>query len=234
MKTHFRPQIFFGFILFIAATLTVFQNCSQLGGGFDSFNNENLSMGSSSLSDVNHPAGVTPGQNIQKMQIANRGYVAQLLRENFTSVTTPVPGLESILLNWVGSRDAQFGLGCDPYSSYTGRDCGDISAANLPYTTDDNTIRQSYRVQVCDNILGFDAAVSAILEKIKVDSLAPNANGIRQIYLLFYRAKNSVPNDIVDALVAMDRSLAESGETPTDRWRAVISQICLSPGWQAL
>ncbi|MGZ6479971.1 MAG: hypothetical protein ACXWQE_11755 [Bdellovibrionales bacterium] len=231
----FRWKSLLGPLAIAVVSLTVYQNCSQLGGGFDMFSPANLTMSSTTLADIDHPASKTATQNIQKMQVANRGYVAQLLRENFSSDMTPVPGLESLLLKWVGSRDAQFGLGCDPYSSYTGQDCGgDISAANLPYTADDNTIRQSFRVQACDNILGYDQAVTAILEKIKVDSLAPNANGIRQIYLLFYRAESTVPEEIVSALVAMDRELAIAGETPVDRWRTVISQICISPGWQSL
>src|SRR5207253_2602251 len=150
-----------GIIILATITMAVYQNCGQLGGGFDilSFGS---TMSSNGFSDTNHPAGTSPTQSIQKMQIANRGYVAQLVREIFTSAAYPVPNLENLIQQWVGNRDAQYGLSCDPYSTATGRDCGgDISAANLPYTSDDNTVRQSYRIQFCDNTLGNDNAVSA-------------------------------------------------------------------------
>lgn len=222
-----------GLLIVSAVSLTVYQNCSQFGGGFDYLNYGSTSM-AGSLSDTEHPAGSKATQSTQKMQIANRGYVTELMREVFTSTTYPVPALEGVILQWAGKRDAQYGLGCDPYSTYSGRDCGgDISAANLPYTTDDNTVRQSYRIQLCENILGYDNSVNAALEKIQVNSLAPNADGIRQIYELFYRG-DGAPQEVVDALIAMDRTLAENGESTINRWRAVLLQICTSPGWQLL
>ncbi|WP_413290526.1 hypothetical protein [Bdellovibrio sp. HCB337] len=229
-----RYSSLLGLLVISAVSMTVYQNCGQFGGGFDFLNYGNTSMSSSTLADTDHPAGSKATQSVQKMQIANRGYVAHLVREVFTSATYPVPALENIILQWVEKRDAQFGLGCDPYSTHSGRDCGgDISAANLPYTTDDNTVRQSYRIQLCDNILGYDNSVNAALEKIQVNSLAPNADGIRQIYELFYRG-DGAPQEVVDALVIMDRSLAENGESTIHRWRAVMLQICTSPGWQLL
>jgi len=231
---NFKLRALFGVLAITMASMLVFQNCSQLGGGFDAINNGGAMMSSNSLADTDHPAGSTATQSIQKMQIANRGYVAQLLRGVFTSANYPIANLETLILHWVGKRDAQFGLGCDPYSTYTGSDCGgDISAANLPYTTDDNTIRHSYRVQACDSILANDNAVNAALEKITLSSLAPNADGVRQIYELFYRG-DGAPEEIVAALVEMDRSLAEAGESTLHRWRAVLLQVCTSPGWQQL
>lgn len=230
----FKLRTLGGFILLSSLTMTVYQNCGQFGGGFDVLNYGSTSMSSNTLLDTDHPAGTSATQSTQKMQIANRGYVAQLVREVFSSNAHPVPQLENLIHQWVGNRDAQFGLGCDPYSTYTGRDCGgDISAANLPYTTDDNTIRQSYRIQFCDNILGYDNSVDAVLEKITVNSLAPNADGIRQIYELFYRG-DGAPDEVISALITMDRSLAENEESPLHRWRAVILQVCTSPGWQLL
>jgi len=230
----FSLRALFGILALTTASMLVFQNCSQLGGGFDAIYNGGAMMSSNSLADTDHPAGSTATQSTQKMQIANRGYVAQVLRGVFTSSTYPIGNLEALILQWVGGRDAQFGLGCDPYSTYTGRDCGgDISAANLPYTADDNTIRHSYRVQACDNILANDNAVNAALEKVTLTSLAPNADSIRQIYGLFYRGDGASP-EVIAALVEMDRSLAEAGESTLHRWRAVLLQVCTSPGWQQL
>lgn len=221
-------------LLFIFLSLVLYQNCGQFGGGFDLLHYGSTAMSSDQMLDTQHPAGTQPTQSTQKMQIANRTYIAELFREIFTSNTSPVPELESLLQRWVVSRDSQYGLGCDPYSTYSGQDCGgDISAANLPYTTDDNTIRQSFRLQLCDNLLANDNAVKAALEKINVRSLAPNAEGVRQIYKLFYRAEDPSA-EVVNALVTLDRTLAEKGESVSDRWRAILLQVCLSPGWQLL
>ncbi len=69
----------------------------------------------------------------QKILVGNRRYVATLVREIFTRVSGPIPNLEALINQWILYRDAQYGLGCNPYSSYSGKDCGgDIANASLP------------------------------------------------------------------------------------------------------
>lgn len=214
--------------------MIIFQNCGRVEGGFDLLHYGSASMSSSTLLDTDHPPSVKPTQSVQKMQIANRRYVAHLIREIFSSKVYPHPNLESLIDKWVLNRNAQFGLGCDPYSTYSGKDCGgDVSAANLPPTIDDNTIRQSYRIQLCDSILSHDNAVHSALEKMKTDSAVPDEASIGRVYRLFYRGEGAT-KETIDALVTMDSELAESGESPLDRWRALILQVCISPGWQLL
>jgi hypothetical protein len=211
----------------------VFQNCGQLNQ-FDVLNTGVLDMSSSSMSDINHPSQQSATPPSQKILVVDKFYVGALMRDLFTSAATPVPNLEYLIQQWVVTRPAQYGASCNPYDSYSGRDCGgDIANSSLPMSTDASTLRESYRLQFCQNVLGYDQAVTAVLEKIDRTAIAPDANSIGQIYLLFYRGQDVNPS-VVNALVDLDRTLAVKPESTMDRWRAVILQICESPGWQML
>lgn len=217
--------------MIIGLVLTQFyQNCSQLGGfeAMDSSANS-LSMGSN---DVNHPSQQEAVLPTQRVQMVNKSYVAALFREVFASTNNPVPGLEGLINQWVYFKGSQYGQGCDPYSSYSGFDCGgSIANANLPYQSEDNTVRQSFNVQACENILGLDQGVNAVLEKVVNHSTAPTASAVAQIYEMFYRGDDA-PSLVVSSLMEMDKSLAANGESVINRWRAVMLQVCESPGWQ--
>ncbi|MDG0815398.1 hypothetical protein [Bdellovibrio svalbardensis] len=208
----------------------LYQNCSQLGG-FEALDSASTSASLGSV-DMSHPAEKTVTLPTQRLQMVNKTYVATLLREVFYSTSTPVPNLEAIINQWVFFKGGQYGQGCDPYSSYSGYDCGgSIMNANLPYQMEDNTVRQSFNVQACENILGMDQAVAAVLQKVTNPSTAPTAAAVAQVYEMFYRGDDASP-EVVASLIDMDRALAANAETPTNRWRAVILQVCESPGWQ--
>lgn len=213
----------------------MYQNCGQMGmGGFETLDmaSMNLSMGMEGSTDQSHPAQKEVLLPTQKTLVVNREYVADLMREIFTSSATPVPNLEALINQWIINRGAQYGLGCNPYGSYSGRDCGgDISNSNLPITTDDNTVRESFRVQFCENVLGMDQGVNAILEKLTNRATAPTTDTIRQVYALFYRG-DEASELIVNSLLDLDRALLAKNETPLERWRALALQVCESPGWQ--
>ncbi len=211
----------------------MYQNCGQMGE-FQTLDmsSMNLSMGSGGTTDMDHPAQKEVVLPTQKIQIGNRDYVAALLREVFTRSSGPIPNLEGLLNQWIINRGAQYGLGCNPYSSYSARDCGgDVANANLAYRTDDNTVRESFRIQFCENALGMDEGVNAILEKIPNRGAAPSAETAKQVYGLFYRGDG--PSDlVVSSLLDLDRALAAKNETAFERWRALALQVCESPGWQ--
>jgi hypothetical protein len=220
-------------VLFVGVLMTqMFQNCAPLGTFDVADNFTQLDMGSEG--GLNHPASGTVLPAIQKMQVANKKYVANLLREIFTSSTTPVPNLEALLNQWIINKGGQFGLGCDPYSTYSARDCGgSVTNANLAYRTDSNTVRESYHVQFCENVLGMDQGVMAVLEKIAYRPSVPNSDSVKQIYMLFYRS-DEPSSEVIDSILDFDKSLAVGNETTLDRWRGVILQVCESPGWQML
>lgn len=217
-------------ILFFAVTTQLYQNCGQLTP-LAVLDAGQLELGSQGGTDLNHPGSVTPVAPSQKVLVHNRTYVASLVREIFGSAY-PFPHLEVLINQWILNRGAQYGQGCDPYGSYSGRDCGgSISGANLAYQTDDSTLRESYRVQFCEHVLGFDHAVNVVLEKISNRSVAPTAGAVRQIYGFFYRGDDA-SDAIVASLMELDTTLAKNGESVMDRWRGVILQVCESPGWQ--
>lgn len=211
----------------------LYQNCGQMVG-FETLDMSSmaLSLGSQGGTDMNHPSSSEVALPTQKVHVANREYVASLLREVFTNPSTPVPDLEGLIDRWIINRGAQFGLGCNPYSTYSGRDCGgDVTNANLPTHVDGNTIRESYRVQFCENVLGTNEGVEAIVSKLSPRPTAPNRQAIAQIYGLFYRGDG--PTEfVINSLMVLDRHLVKQNETVLERWRAIALQVCESPGWQ--
>ncbi|WII73697.1 hypothetical protein QJS83_07390 [Bdellovibrio sp. 22V] len=229
-----KASIKFFTLALIGLTLTqAYQNCGQMGG-FQTLDSSsmNLQLGSAGGTDLTHPGQKEVTPPTQKVQVVNREYVASLMREIFTTSAGPVPNLEGLLNQWIITRGAQYGLACNPYSSYTGRDCGgDIANANLAYETDDNTVRESFRIQFCENVLGMDEGVNAILEKIANRPVAPNISAIKQVYGLFYRG-DEAPQLVIDSLMDLDRTLVKQNETTLERWRALALQVCESPGWQ--
>lgn len=231
MKYHSKTKIFT--LLLCGALLTqAYQNCGEMAQ-FEVSEQASLGLNQSSeASDENHPSAKPVELPVQKIQVVNKEYVASLMREIFTTTAGPVPNLEGLIHQWIMTRGAQYGLGCNPYSSYTGRDCGgDISNSNLPAKADANTVRESFRIQFCENILGMDEGVNAILQKLRNRGAAPTADTVRQVYGLFYRG-DEAPEAVVNSLLDLDRTLALKNETPLERWRALALQVCESPGWQ--
>ncbi len=86
-------------------------------------------------------------------------------------------------------------------------------------------------MQFCENALGMDEGVYAILEKIPNRPSAPTAAAAQVVYSLFYRG-DAPFEEVIASLADLDRSLALRKEPPMERWRALALQVCESPGWQ--
>ncbi|HWU44508.1 MAG TPA: hypothetical protein VN132_13750, partial [Bdellovibrio sp.] len=191
----------------------------------------------SSLTNVDAP-GVHPGTSAnpiasQKVHIVPSSYIAEIFHEVFTSSTYPVSNLDTLIDKWVNTKTPQYGGSCDMYSSFSTKDCnGSISNTDLPYFADGNTVRESFQIQMCENILGIDAGVSAALEKIQLTVASPiDQNSLTQAYGLFYRA-DPPSIDFISTLLDLDKNLSTANESLKERWRAALAQICESPGWQ--
>lgn len=218
--------------IFILFTFSNFQNCSTKTRPLylDSINS-NLDL--SSLVPSDHPATVPVGLIQQKKQIVNRDYVKALFNDIFSSPGKDSNDIEALVEIWVNKKASQFGLGCDSYSSYSGSDCGgSISSSNLPVYIVHNTVRESYHLQLCQNILSLDKSIHFVLEKIEKPLSVPDPNAIIQIYNLFYRSNDPEAN-IINSLIEFDKGLANNNEPPLERWRGLILLICESPGWQS-
>lgn len=208
-------------------TVNLFQNC-----GFKVMSAPvgDLVLLSSPL-PMDHPTIVTQSLAVEKAPVVQRKYVGELFKEIFTSSQFPVENLESIVDQWIHSKPGQFGYPCNPYDSYSMRDCqNDSTAANLAYQPDPTALSESYRLQACQNILGQNNGVHAALEKIENRKM--DQASLVEAYALFYRAvKPSF--GVIDALDEMNQSMIQNGENETERWRAVLMQICESPFWQS-
>ena len=230
-----KKYIFQTFVSISALVVLVlyFQNCSNDTSPLV------LQLDQSSTADIapplpmNHPDEKTQVQTTIKYQLANRDYITNLMNDIFSDANgSPINELEGILDRWVLVRSGQFGLGCDTTSSYTGRDCpSQVDSSNLPVYSDDNTVRESYIVQLCQSVLAVDSAVNIVKQKVSAGTTYPNRDAVIKIYNLFYRSED--PNEnIINTLLDFDRALAENHEDQINRWRGVILQVCESPSWQ--
>ncbi len=231
MKKVKTLKIFFIFLTF-GILVQYFQNCGRVG----SFYLSSSQGGETSLASLamEHPGSSKLTLPKQRILVGNKVYVASLMR-NIFSRTAEDDGLEGHINQWIMNRPAQFGGSCSTYDSYSQRDCGgDVSNVNLAPATDDNTIRESFRLQFCRNILGYDEFVISALGKVglTVDQ-APNPKSILLTYSLFYQDQEASPM-VIDSLVDLDRTLMQTSEPLTERWRAQLLLLCESPGWQLL
>lgn len=219
------------------AILPLLQNCSPLGQVFSK------EQASSTTGEATSPSTAAPtnppildkmgNTNSQQYHVVNKTYVAQILREIFTSVTFPNSGLEGLLDTWVEFRGPQYGGSCLIYSGYSTRDCNlAISNTDIDHFAEDNSLRQSYRIQACDNILGVDASIDAALEKVSLTRASPiNAANLTAIYGLFYR--DGPPEELtLSTLLVLDTALQAKSYNLLNRWRGSLTQICESSAWQ--
>jgi hypothetical protein len=239
MSLNSKKKIALFSLLTLGFGITQFyQNCAP-------FNLDNIDMSSKSniLTD-GHTMGNGSGEHPpteevlkslpqKKQMVVNKVYIASIFREIFTSTKFPISTLENTLDKWVNFKGAQWGGSCNYYSSYSSKDCGgSASNVNLPHFADDNTVRESFRIQLCDNILGLDAGVNAALEKVDLtNASAINAANISLAYSLFYR-NDPASEPAQQTLLDLNKTLEEAKYSNTNRWRAILSQICESPSWQ--
>lgn len=222
------------FIIFLGLGILIqlFQNCGRVGSVYLS----SLQGGSMSLAslEINHPGPDKLTLPKQRILVGNKVYVSTLMR-NIFSRTAEDDYLEAIINQWIMNRPAQFGGSCSTYDSYSQRDCGgDVSNVNLAPATDDNTLRESFRLQFCRNTLGKDDFVSSALSKVSLTTdQAPNSESLLLAYSLFYQDQEANPM-VIDSLLDLDRTLMQNSEPLIDRWRAQLLMLCESPGWQLM
>lgn len=220
-------------ILLLLSTIVLnsFQNCSGMTQ-FDLDAATDMSLSSTYATD--HPGPMKPEPPKQKILVANRVFVAALMRDIFKR-SNEDDWLEGQINKWILYRPAQFGGACNTYSSQSQKDCnGDVANVNMAANVDDNTIRESYRLQFCRTTLGFDEFVDSALSRVSIArNHTPDADKILQVYSLFYQDTEAEPL-VVESLVALDESLKAANEPLLERWRALLLTLCESPNWQLL
>lgn len=214
-----------------------YQNCAPFPmEGFTVMNSE-LQGHDTEGSMSNHPV---TDKNLtiptRKQIVVSKDYVASIFKEVFTSSKYAISGnLDTMIDKWVFYKGAQYGGACNYYSSYGIKDCnGSLPNVNLAQYTDDNTVRESFRLQLCDHLLGQDNGVHAALENIGLTTTsAINAANITAAYGLFYR-NNPPETVVVNTLLDLNKTLTMANESAINKWRAILSQVCESPSWQLL
>ncbi|KYG64681.1 hypothetical protein AZI86_10745 [Bdellovibrio bacteriovorus] len=186
--------------------------------------------------------------------LAPRSYVSQVLKEAFGSTVVTVTNLEVNLDNYINIKPGAFGVSCNPYSTYTGRDCGGvggdfISNANSTFDPAASTVRQLNTSKVCEVILGRteNSAVYAIAKLIGeysgTSATSYNVNllnelneaNIVKLFGVFYRGRDITPEEL-SIYVGMNADLIAKSPTvaKVDRWRALALMMCESPDWGVL
>lgn len=209
-----------------------FQNCSQFSKEMESTSSysEETPISNHFSSSISQPQ--------QKMRIVNRRYITELFRDIFTASNgQTADGLESYLFNWSRKRGAQLGGGCDLLESTTGVDCNnDFNNANQPSYADPNTIRESFKIQICEELLGQDNGLSIILGKVGYSANDPDPfsnKKIKAAYQLFFRT-DEIPEYYLEAIEGFIFELKEKQESDLNIWRGIMLLLCESPDWQKI
>jgi hypothetical protein len=233
---------YFKFIVIIAivvvSPLFLFQNCSQFGSPQDLQSLGLNSIFAAAPPDPNHLPQESLKPPTKQIRIVNRHYLAALFRDIFTAADgTKAPALESLLFNWVERRGAQWGGACDTNGSQTLFDCNDdASTASLPVHNDPNAIRESFKIQMCEELLGTTIGLKIVLEKAGLDINAlpePNFENLKPAYEVFYRT-DEAPAYFLQTLSQLNTDLKLKNETSQNIWRGIMLVICESPEWQLL
>lgn len=217
----------------IVATLT-FQNCSQFSESQESLS----SFFSEEIPIESHFASVGAAMPQQQMRIVNRRYVAELFRDIFTAEDgMTADNMDGLIFHWALKRGTQMGGNCDLLGSTTGADCnGDFGNANQNSYADPNTVRESFKIQLCEELIGQDKGLSILLSKIGYvanDSDPFSKEKMKKAYELFYRT-DEIPSEYVETFKGFVYELQQNSETNENIWRGLFILICEAPDWQKL
>lgn len=218
----------------VLVSLFFFQNCAQKPFEAMSFASTEATLETPEPAD--HPPTEPLVDTTQKTWVVNRTYVAELFRDIFDShETRRIVGLEAMIDELVMDRGAQLGGACNPYDTYSGTDCGGaITNATGATLQEGSTLRETYRVQLCENVIGIDDAVKNAVESTGYNtSVPPVPEAIQHVYALFYRTKDLTRYE-KSLIEYLDQGLAAQGEPALERWRGMLLYICESPDWQLL
>ncbi len=225
-------------IVVVVSPVLLFQNCSQFANPQDDRSKSSSSLSSASIPDANHVPEETLAPPTKQIRIANRRFMVELFSDIFTAPDgTKAPQLEANIYQWMERRGAQLGGGCDLNDSLTLQDCNDDpSAGNLPANGDPNAVRESFKIQMCEEVLGSQDGLRIALGNMSYDvTQLPEVNfeSLKSAYELFYRT-NEAPPYFLQTLSQLTVDLNAKGETPLNIWRGILLVVCESPEWELL
>lgn len=231
------PFQFLSMVFIVAGMVVGYNNCARLGG-FES--SESMDISITHPGDTIAPLSATTVQH----HLSEKEYTSELMRSIFIGSQLNRDMVDLWMDRWVETQGHFWGGGCNVYDTHSTRACGpSFYAPNFPGQgtpelarqsgqVPASVIRESYRIQTCEGLIGTEAGLNSALEKIERGAV-PTAESIAQIYNLFYRG-DDIPQSVLQVLLDMDRSLALRAATEVERWRMQLLVICESPGWQVL
>ena len=225
-------------LVIVFSPILLFQNCSQFASPQDDRRLSSSSLSASSTPDANHVPEEILAPPTKQIRITNRRYLVELFNDIFTAPDgSKAPQLEPTTYQWMERRGAQLGGGCDLNDSLTLQDCNDDpSAGNLPAYGDPNAVRESFKIQMCEELLGSQDGLKIAVTNMSYDiSQLPEVNfdSLKSAYELFYRT-NEAPSYFLQTLSQLNVDLNAKGESPLNIWRGILLVICESPEWELL
>ena len=240
-------------ILLIFFILPVyFQNCAEVAAPVTHFSmdpsfyeTQMSSMGSTHLPEIQQK------NTYQKVLVVNRFYLQELFLDIFKNPNypfapeqpgSPITVLDRVVYENITRKGTFLGGSCDPNDSYTTQDCnGGVADASLPAFVDSNTVRASYIIQVCEQLLSArdpanthsNQGVFAVLDKIGAINQEPTDNSLKLLYQLFFRHEEP-SYSYLQTLHELNNDLKMQKDPLIARWKSLTLMVCESPGWQIL
>lgn len=223
-------------LIVVLSPVFLFQNCSQFSDPNDQDSSSSRGFQVVSQADPNHVPDPELSPPAKQIRIGNRRYMMEVFRSVFTAADgTKTPQLESVLFQWAERRGAQLGGGCDANDSMTLFDCNDdIGSTGLPIHGDSNAVRESFKIQLCEELIGSTDGLKVSLENagLNVASLPdPTFENMKPVYELFYRT-DEVPSYFLQTMSQLSVDLRSKGESSPNIWRGLMLLVCESPEWQ--
>lgn len=237
-------------ILFVILPV-YFQNCAEVAAPSTQFSMDpNFYETQISSLGTTHLPEIQLKNTYQKVLVVNRIYMQELFLDIFKNDKYPYPTesgstitfLDRVVYENITRKGTFLGGPCDPNDSYTTQNCnGGVADASLPSFVDSNTVRASYVIQVCEQLLSapnpayshLNQGVLAVLDKIGAVEQEPTDNNLRLLYQLFFRHENP-SNEYLRSLKELNEDLKTEKEPLLARWKSLALMVCESPGWQIL
>jgi hypothetical protein len=233
-----------GIIVFAAAAVFTFQNCSQKSEDPELLNQLAIAPEiDQEHDDEDHDLPTPPAESLEEIKsMMDRNLLVSMFSDIFGPEVHRFSSIKRIK-----AEKAIFGGPCSVYDQFNSvragnkidaaaTPCAHLQSSNslmAPIDPAANVLQQALINNACndsvDNATSFAYIVKQIKEDPAVTIPANSSENAAKLFSLFYRGKPVPPVEVSDAiqlLVGQPASLAG--------WKSAILNICLSSHWQAL
>lgn len=190
----------------------------------------------------------------KKGTLAGKAYVAKVLADAFNTSTVAYQftstAANGVVYNryetdaidkYIRFNPSIFGGSCNPWSSYTSRDCGGsvVDGALTSLQVEGSVLRQLNKSKTCETLLdvGADKGLKSVAEKVGGLSAGNfveiNDSILTNLHALFFRTRAITPEELE---IYRNTNLTIKNDTSplslTARWRAIVLLMCEDPNWE--